>query len=229
MEGKLSTEADDESSINPSRRRVLKASAALSATGVVSSGFVGSAAGKHEPCPRSTQCNASITFNDQTVGTCESGTVPDSVVIARCEITCPNGGWVDLHDKSTKTGPSGSYKAGYPVGMSTIFQQGTYTDKTICLFRNSEDVPNRTECQLNWDRCNWPSDKNASGTRSMGAMLHLDDPSPGTITHYCDHGGPATVPDHAYLCDQDGDGDLEPIQDVAAVAGNGSQVCGPGR
>lgn len=222
MEGKLSTE-DDDSSSNPTRRRVLKASAALSATGVVGSGFVGSASASHEPCDRSIQCNASITFNQGTVGDgCGAGTVNDSVTIDRAEITCPNGGWIDLHDKAVRTGPSGTYKAGYPVGMSTIFQQGTYRDICIELFQNSEDVPNKDTCLVDWNRNEWPNNENPSACRSMGAMIHLDDTSSGSITHYCDHGGPGTVPDHAYLCDTDGDGDLEPINDVTEVCGDGT-------
>lgn len=226
MEGELSMEdSDEESSTSSTRRRVLKASAALSATGVVSaSGFVGSAAGTNTSCSISTQCDASITFNDQVVGdgTCPAGTTPDSATVEQVVFTCDDGGWIDLHDGAVRTGPSGTYKAGYPVGMSTIFQDpGTYTNVEICLFQNCVDIPNRTECTLEWNRTEWVNDQKEAGSRSMIAMCHLDGTSPGEITHYCTHKGPEKPEDHAYLCDQDNDGDLEPITDAALITGDG--------
>lgn len=226
MEGQLSMEDDNGSSTSPTRRRVLKASAALSATGIVGSGFVGTAIGGHTPCPRSTQCDAGIDFRSQTVGdSCPYGTACDTVMVRSVNVTCPNGGWIDLHDKARTCGPSGCFKAGYPVGMSTMLQQGTHTDVCINLFYNNRDVGGKKggeSCTLEWSRCEWPSDTTPSDCREMGAMLHLDAPADGSITHYCNHEGPGTKDDHAYLCDIDGDGDLEPINDVAVVCGDGT-------
>lgn len=219
MEGQLSME-DDDSSTSPTRRRVLKASAALSATGVVGSGFVGSAAGTHSPCSTETQCDASVTFNDQTVNdSCTYGTACDTVNVATAVVTCPNGGWLDLHDKATDTGPSGSFGAGYPVGMSTFLQQGTHTDVCINLFYNVDAVPEGTECQLEWNRCEWPTDSNPSGTRMMGAMLHVDEPDDKKFTHYCSHEAADKGEDHAYLCPHNG---KPPVNDTAQVIGDGT-------
>lgn len=220
MEGQLSTEADDEeSSTSPTRRRVLKASAALTATGIVGgSGFVGQAAGHRQAidCSDSKQNSAAVQFSNQTVGNtvCTTATTPDSVIVDRIELTCPNGGWVDLHDQTTRTGPTGTFKAGYPVGASTIFAQGTYTDVEIQLF----DCPPRT-C-LEWNRTEWPNDQNPSASRSMSAMLHVDDPTDGTINHYCDHQSPTAVPDPAYL-DHTG-GSTKPVQAFADITGDGN-------
>lgn len=215
MEGNLVTE--DDPSSETTRRRVLKASAALSATGVVTgSGFVGSAAGGHEPCPRSVQCDAGIDFRSQEVGdacghgTC-AGTVNDSVIVRSVNVTCDTGGWIDLHDKSRTVGPSGTFGAGYPVGHSTFLQQGTHRSVCINLY---EDCGT---CALEWDRNNWPSDTAPQECRSMGAMLHLDDPSDTLFTHYCNHAGPGTADDHAYLCPTG-----DPVNDVAVVCGDGS-------
>lgn len=222
MEGKLSMEDDDDASTSPTRRRVLKASAALTATGIVGgSGVVGQAAADHRAgieCSGTTQSNADVVFSDQTVGDCVRGTCgPDSVVIDRIEVTCPNGGWVDLHDQTTRTGPTGTFKAGYPVGASTIFAQGTYENVEVPLL----DCPPRT-C-LEWNRCNWPNDQNPSACRSMSAMLHLDDPPDGTINHYCEHEGPEKKPDPAYL-DHSGSS-TTPVQAFAEVCGDGDD-CG---
>lgn len=220
MEGKLSTEADKDPPSGPTRRRVLKASAALSATGVVGSRFVGSAGATHEPCPRSIQCQAGIDFRSQTVNDgCPKGTAPDSVTVGSVNVTCPNGGWVDLHDTTTKTGPSGTFGAGYPVGMSTFLQQGTHTGICINLFENPDTVGS---CTVKWDRNEWPTNANSLACRSMNAILHLDSPADGTFTHYCDHVGHKMGNDHAYLCDLDNDGTLEMIQDVAVVCGDGT-------
>lgn len=229
MEGKLSKEADDDdASTSPTRRRVLKASAALSATGVVGSGFVGQAAAsdrENVECPHTVQCDGTVVFNSQEVGDCVRGTCgPDSVTIATVVVSCESGGWVDCHDKTTKTGPSGTFKAGYPVGASTLLQQGTHTNVEIPLL-DCPPAPGGSAC-LEWDRCNWPNDQNPNGTRAMGAMLHLDSHSPGSITHYCDHGGGVeNAEDPAYLCDRDNDGNREPVQTVRDVIGDGDD-CG---
>lgn len=219
MEGKLSPEDDDPSN-GPKRRRLLKASAALSATEVVGSGFVGRAAGKHEPCARSVQCNSDIKFNDHTVGNaCSSGTANDSVVVRRINVTCPAGGWVDLHDMTTQTGPSGSFEAGYPVGFSTFLQQGTHVGVPINLFENPDHVGS---CTIEWNRDEWPTNTTPSACRSMNAILHLDSPSDGTFTHNCKHEAHTAGDDHAYLCDVDTDGTLEIIQDAADICGDGT-------
>lgn len=226
MEGKLSME-DDDSSSSPTRRRVLKASAALTATGIVGgSGFVGQAAANHRTdisCSDSKQSSAAVVFSDQTVGDCIRGTCgPDSVYIDRIELTCPNGGWVDLHDQTTRTGPSGTFKAGYPVGASTLFAQGTYTNVEIPLL-DCPPAPNGSAC-LEWNRCNWPNDQNPSASRSMSAMLHLEDPDDGKITHYCEHGdGVKGAPDPAYL-DHSKQGS-PPVQAFAEITGDGDD-CG---
>lgn len=219
MEGELTTE---DGPSNPTRRRVLKASAALSATGVVGSGFVGSAAGGHEPCPRTgpaSQCRAGISFNQGTVGDCSTGTHPDSVTVGSVNVTCEDGGFVDLHDKSTRTGPTGTFKAGYIVGVSDWLSQGTHTDVEICLFKNRDHMGT---CTLEWNRNEWPNNSNSLACRSMSAMLHLDNPADRSFTHVCDHTGPSQNDDHAYLCDLDDDGDLEPIQAITEVCGDGA-------
>lgn len=217
MEGELTTE---DGPSNPTRRRVLKASAALSATGVVGSGFVGSAAGGHEPCGRATQCAAGIDFRSQTVGdNCGFGTAVDSVMVRSVNVTCPDGGFVDLHDKSTRTGPSGTFKAGYIVGVSDWLPEGTHTNLCINLFENRDHMGT---CTLEWNRNEWPNDQNKTATRSMSAMLHLDNPADGSFTHVCNHTGPSQNDDHAYLCDLDNDNNLEPIQDIEPVTGDGA-------
>lgn len=221
MEGEnLSTDGDDLAS-NPTRRRVLKASAALSATGVVTgAGFVGTAAGTHSTCPIDVQCGATepLVFNKGTVSDgCAwfDGTVNDCVTVSQVAVTCEFGGWVDVHDAEVRTGPSGTFKAGYPVGVSTFLQQGTHTDVCIPLF---ESVP----C-IDWNRSQWPNNENPKGTRGMKAMPHVDSPSDQEFRHYCGtHENPKSAPDHAYLCDQDDDGTLEPIFETAQIVGDGT-------
>lgn len=233
MEGKLSTTEDrdggDDASGSPTRRRVLKASAALGATGIVGgSAFVGHVVGSHRAdidCPGSVQSSAAVEFKAQTVGDCVRGTCgPDSVKIDRIEVTCPGGGWVDLHDKARSIGPCGrTWKAGYPVGASTLYSQGTFTDQTIPLF-DCPPTPDAPRCScIQWNRCNWPSDTMPSATRSMGAMLHLDDPDDDEITHYCKHESPTKPPDPAYLVH--GDNSTFPVQTVREVTGDGDD-CG---
>lgn len=236
MEGKLSTTDDrnggDDASGSPTRRRVLKASAALGATGIVGgSGFVGQAAADHRTfidCPDSVQSEGTVAFSSQTVGDCVRGTCgPDSVKIDRIEVTCSNGGWVDLHDKTRTIGPCGrTWKAGYPVGASTLYTQGTFTDQTIPLF-DCPPTPDAPRCScIQWNRCNWPSDTAPSATRRMGAMLHLDDGPDGNddeIEHYCKHESPTLPPDPAYLVH--GDNSTFPVQTVREVTGDGSEPC----
>lgn len=122
MEGKLSTE-DDDSSSNPTRRRVLKASAALSATGVV-----GSAAGKLRPSSLDTQCDGTVVSNQGTVGDgCDlrPDTV-DSITIGTVVVPFEIWGWIDVHDKPRGAGPfNEEFKAGDPVGASTYLQKET--------------------------------------------------------------------------------------------------------
>lgn len=227
MEGNLSME-DGDSSTNPTRRRVLKASAALSATGVVGSGFVGSAAAGHQPCNTAIQCDASVTFNDHTVGdNCGHGrgNAVDSATVAQAVVSCPDGGWLDLHDLTTDTGPSGSFKAGYIVGVSTWLQQGTHTDVCINLFENpvSDDIGAcNNSGTISWNRNEWPTDSDTTGCRSMSAMLHLDSPSNQKWDHFCKHDGPAKGDDHAYLCDANNDGNRTPVLDKAEICGDGN-------
>lgn len=227
MEGQLSTEVDDhdgdgDDSGSSTRRRVLKASAALTATGIVGgSGFVGQAAASNRDgvdCSHSLQCEGTVVFRSQTVGSPDGTCGPDSVVIRSVVASCGTS-WVDLHDKTRTVGPSGTYKAGYPVGASELIPKGTHTYMTIPLF----DCPPRT-C-LEWDRCNWPSDTRPSGTREMGAMLHLQTGTPPSIDHYCEHEGPKTIPDPAYLCDRNNNGTRTPVETVRTVYGDGSQPC----
>lgn len=228
MEGRLSTasdhDGDDDASSSSTRRRVLKASAALTTTGIVGgSGFVGQAAADHRAainCPGSVQSDGTVVFSSQTVGDTiayrgSPSCGPDSVVIDRVEATCEGSSWVDLHDPTSKTGPCGTkeFAAGYPVGASTLFAQGTYTNMTIPLF----DCPPGT-C-LEWNRTEWVNDQNPQGTREMCAMLHLDAPSDGEINHYEMHDGPAAPPDPAYL--NHGDTSTFPVQTCRTVYGDG--------
>lgn len=219
-------EDHDGPSTGSTRRRVLKASAALSATGVVGGGFVETAAAGHEPgsCVNDVQCDAGVRLDDQTVGdgTCPAGTTPDSVMVRSVHVSCELGGWIDLHDLTRTVGPSGTFKAGYPVGMSTMLQQGTHTDIEICLFQNSVAVPNDDDCQLDWTRTEWPSDTTPTNSRSMSAMLHLDSPDDEKIKHYCKHENPQQGEDHAYLCDETGGTNRTPVLDKADVTGDGT-------
>lgn len=228
MEGQLSTEANDDVSASPTRRRVLKASAALSATGVVGSGLVGSAAGGHNPdaCSRPVQCEAGISFNFDkgTVGdNCGYGTAVDSVTVGSVHVSCDTGGFIDLHDLTRTVGPSGTFGAGYIVGVSTFLQHGTHTDVCINLFENSPDTKDKDECKLEWNNNEWPTDGSPSQCRSMSAMLHLDQPNNNKWDHVCKHDSPSTGDDHAYLCDDFGPGDdLDPLLDKAKLCGDGT-------
>lgn len=220
MEGEIPSTNGSDLASNPTRRRVLKASAALSATGVVTgAGFVGTAAGTHSSCPENVQCGATepLVFNKGTVGDgCAwfDGTVNDSVTISQVAITCEFGGWVDVHDAEVRTGPSGTFGGGYPVGVSTFLQKGTHMDVCIPLFTS-------VQC-IDWNRDEWPNNQNPHGTRMMKAMPHIDQPSDKEFTHYCGtHETPKQADDHAYLCDQDNDGTVEPIFETAPIVGDG--------
>lgn len=223
MEGQLSMEAaDDDASTSPTRRKVLKASAALSATGVVGSGFVGSAAGNHQPCSLSQQCQGTVVWDQGTVGDgCDHcPDAVDSVTVGTVVVPCEFGGWMDAHHRTRTSGPTGDFKAGYPVGASTLLQQGTHTDVCIPLY-DCAPAPNGSAC-LEWNRNNWPRDTGSLECDEMSVMLHQDSPDDDKITHYCEHEGPQQTPDHAYLCDErPNKTGTVPIQTVRTVCGDG--------
>lgn len=198
---------------NLSRRRILQVSGAAAATSV---GVVGTAAGKHNPatCDRTLQCEASITFEDQTVGDdCngENDGTPDSVVVS--EATLPCGGFIDVHDPDKNTATFGK---GHPVGATEFLASGTYSNVCIDLFEDNENGPFGS-C-INWDR------QELNNEQQLCAMLHLDTDNNTDFTHYCQHDTAASGTDHAYLCDEDGDGNLEPVQDCAVVSPDSDEV-----
>lgn len=215
-EGTTSTqESGGETNTDPNRRRVLKASAAIAA----GSGIVGPVKADHDTggtqndeCSGSLQCEAKVTFNDQTVGSA-CGTCSDSVNVAKAVFPASDplgvedcgGGFVDIHDDETDTGPSGSFGGGYPLGATTWFPTGTHTDICIALFCGNEN--GKFGSCVSWTR------EQLTSTRDMRAMLHLDTNNSKTFEHYCQHESAIAGIDHAYLCDNS----PPPTQDKATI------------
>lgn len=193
---------------NLRRRRVLQMSGAAVAA---STGVVGTVSGKHNPdnCDRSTQCNASITFSDQTVGDdCdnEDDLSPDSVTVDSADLPC--GGFIDIHDPDKNTD---TFKAGHPIGATTYLSPGSYSNVCIDLFEGNQGEGDTFGTCITWER------QELENAQDLTAMLHLDTNDNEIFDHYCLHEAPGTGTDHAYLCDQDGDGNLEPIAATAFV------------
>lgn len=193
-----------------SRRRVLQMSGTAAAASV---GVVGTAAADPSHCASS--CDAYVTFNDQTVGPdCDTGetadtpTDSDSVTVAEANLPC--GGYVDIHDPDEKHG--GKYKGGIGIG-ATQYLEGAHTDICIDLWEQNDTFG--TCVGDDWERTHLQNEQ------KLVAMLHLDTDGDGHFTHWCSHetGTQSATKgtDHAYLCDQDGDGDVEPIKDSAIV------------
>lgn len=210
--------ADEEGTVgvSPTRRRVLRAGAALAATGVVDT-----AAADHTTngdCGSLEQCNSILEFNDQVVGDdCgDAISSPDNVTIASASLAC--GGFIDVHHTTMPVGPSGSFPPGYPIGATGFLESGT-KHKDICIDLYEGEGAFGT-C-IDWDNSEWPVDGNPDGTAPMSAMLHLDTDDDQLFTHYCQHESAVAGTDHAYLCDFDNDGDLEPFIVKATITGDG--------
>lgn len=209
--------ADEEGTeaASPTRRRVLRAGAALAATGVVDT-----AAADHttnDGCDTAVQANASITINDQVVGD-DCGDLtdsPDNVTIASATLSCPNGGFIDVHHNTMPVGPSGSFPPGYPVGATEILP-GKTTVQNVCIDLFEGEGAFGT-C-IDWDNSEWPVDGNADGTAPMLAMLHLDTDENDLFTHYCQHESATAGTDHAYLASVD---PKKPVVDKAQITGDG--------
>lgn len=231
MEGEMPTETSNEPEETESgivtRRRVMKASAALAASGIVDTAGAKHATDGTAPCMRTQQCQGTqiFQFSDQQVGDpcTDLEDVGDSVEIDKASLPC--GGFIDVHDPTRSTGPSSPPKfgAGYPVGATSFIPSDTtVTDKCIDLFEGQGAFG---AC-IDWNNDDWPTDANPNGTRPMVAMLHLDTDDNQLFTHYCDHESASRGVDHAYLCDYSGmplgPGTLEPILRSATVTGDGT-------
>lgn len=192
---------------HPTRRRIMQATgAALASTSIVDP------VAASDQCTSTEMCNAFIKFNDQTVGddcTGENDGSPDSVIVKKASLPC--SGFIDIHDKGTKSGPSGTFSKGYPLGASGSLTSGTvYTDFCIDLFEpntNPNTADEFGEC-IDWNRDEWTE----KGT--MSAMLHLDTNHNGIFDHYCHH---KEGVDKAYTCNG-------PVSSTATVFPDGTNT-----
>lgn len=210
--------ADDDSTArdHPTRRRVLRASAAFAATGVVDT-----AAADHMTngtCSIETMSSASVTLNRQTVSN-DCGDLfdsPDAMTVERAKFTCPNGGFIDLHHTTMPAEPSGSFPPGYPIGATGHFEKGTFEDICIDLYEPEGFFTDPLLGCIEWNNSEWPVDGNPRGTAPMTAILHLNTDGNEEFTHYCQHESHVTGTDHAYL-----NAPKDPVMDKATIIGDG--------